>query len=93
MVVADMTLDQAQVRLTTLVRLGVRLVPPTPSLEHLALRWAQRLGHTVAYDAHYLALAETLGCDFWTADRRLVNAAQQHAEWIRWIGDFRHRAC
>jgi predicted nucleic acid-binding protein len=89
MVVTDMPLAQAQARLETLTQLGVRLVPPTPTLDRLALRWAHRLEHTVAYDAHYLALSETLGCDFWTADRRLVDGAREHAGagWIHWIGE------
>ena len=56
------------------MRLGVQLVPPTLELDRMALRWADRLGQTVAYDAHYLALAETLGCDFRTVDRRLADA-------------------
>jgi len=36
---------------------------------------AEKLNRPTAYDAHYLALAELLQCDFWTADRRLYNAA------------------
>ena len=37
---------------------------------------AGRLGRPVAYDAHYLALAEHLACEFWTADEWLVSAVQ-----------------
>jgi len=40
-----------------------------------------------AYDAQYLAVAAMLGCELWTADRRLVNAV--NAPWIRWVGDHR----
>ena len=84
MSLTGMSLSEAEARLETLARLGVQLVPPTPELDRLALRWAGRLGQTVAYDAHYLALAETLGCDFWTADRRLAEAAG--VSWVHWIG-------
>jgi predicted nucleic acid-binding protein len=35
---------------------------------------ADRFNRPTAYDAIYLALGETLGCDVWTADRRLYNA-------------------
>jgi predicted nucleic acid-binding protein len=78
---------EAEAHLETVIRLGVQLVPPTLELDRLALRWAGRLGQTVAYDAHYLALAETLGCDFWTADRRLADAAGPGARWVHWIGE------
>jgi predicted nucleic acid-binding protein len=40
-----------------------------------------------AYDAHYLALAERLGSELWTADKRLVQAlASFKLRWIRAIG-------
>jgi predicted nucleic acid-binding protein len=84
MSLTGMPLSEAETYLETLARLGVQLVPPTPELDRLALRWAGRLGQTVAYDAHYLALAEMLGCDFWTADRRLAAAAG--VSWVHWIG-------
>lgn len=34
------------------------------------------------------ALAEILGCEFWTADERLVNAAKDKLPWNRWLGDY-----
>ncbi len=40
-----------------------------------------------AYDAQYLAVAASLGCDLWTADQRLVNAVR--LPWLRWVGDHR----
>jgi predicted nucleic acid-binding protein len=78
-------LSEAQTRLEALAHLGMQLVPPTLELDYLALRWAARLGHTVAYDAHYLALAELLGCDFWTADRPLAAAARVQVPWVHTI--------
>ena len=39
-----------------------------------ALQLAVELGLGSTYDAHYLALAEDLNCEFWTADGRLYNA-------------------
>lgn len=86
MVITGMTLAEAETRLETLVQLGIRLVPPTPALDRSALRWAQRLEQTVAYDAHYLALAEVLGCQFWTADRRLAARLTPDARWVHWVG-------
>jgi predicted nucleic acid-binding protein len=37
-----------------------------------------------ATDAHYLALAERLGVDLWTADARLVKALQPFGvDWVK----------
>jgi predicted nucleic acid-binding protein len=48
---------------------------------------ADRLDRLAAYDAHYLAVAEYLACDFWTADERLINAVQPVLPWVRWVGE------
>ena len=67
-----------------LLALGVELVPSSPQQCHRALDWAERLGQARAYDATYLALAEELDAEFWTADRRLANAARHAgADWVR----------
>jgi predicted nucleic acid-binding protein len=59
----------------------------TPIDFHMrAFDLADRLGRPVAYDAHYLALAEHLACEFWTADKRLVNALQSRLPWVKWLG-------
>lgn len=39
-----------------------------------------------AYDAQYLAVAEHLGCEFWTADEKLVNSVSAQLPWVKWIG-------
>lgn len=58
------------------------------SLCKAALTWASHLQQVRAYDAFYLALAERLQTEFWTADKRLANAAQQlGATWVHWIGE------
>jgi predicted nucleic acid-binding protein len=44
-----------------------------PRLQMEALDVAARFTHPAAYDGHYLALAERLGIEFWTADRRLFD--------------------
>lgn len=41
---------------------------PSWLLHERAIELAEELNQRLAYDCHYLALAESLGCDFWTAD-------------------------
>jgi predicted nucleic acid-binding protein len=79
--------DLALEALDTIMELNVRCFGPTRDLHERALRWADRLGHSKAYDVQYLALAEEQGVEFWTADRRLVNGAlQAGVHWVHWIG-------
>ena len=59
-----------------------------PNLHVRAMELASRLGQGAVYDAHYLALAEALDCEVWTADERLVRIAGQVAGQVRWIGEF-----
>ena len=64
-------------------------VPDYPNIHQHAWDLATQLNRPTAYDAHYLALAQHLSCDFWTADRRLYNAAHTQFSWIHWLGDFK----
>lgn len=83
-----LTTDLAVEAIEKILALDVRCVTPTRSLHEQALRWADRLGHAKAYDAHYLALAEQESIELWTADRRLANGAQRAgAHWVHWIGE------
>jgi predicted nucleic acid-binding protein len=52
-----------------------------------AWRIAQTYDRPSLYDCYYLALAEQRGCDFWTADNRLVNSVQG-LPYVRHIRDF-----
>lgn len=47
---------------------------------------AYRLGLPASYDAHYLALAERLGVELWTADERLYNSVRHQLSWVRLAG-------
>ncbi len=57
------------------------------SIQASALEFATRFNRPKAYDAQYLAVAHTLGCELWTSDRRLVNAVGDKLPWVRWIGE------
>jgi predicted nucleic acid-binding protein len=53
-----------------------------------AFDWATRLKKKAAYDGFYLAAAEQLGAELWTADQALVNNARQvGASWVHWMGE------
>ena len=58
--------------------------PPLPAA---AVTWAERFGLPAAYDAHYLALADRLGAEFWTTDRRLANKVRPTLPRVRLVGE------
>jgi predicted nucleic acid-binding protein len=71
-----------------LFALRIELIPMETHRCQAALEWAGRLNQSRAYDAFYMALAEELGAEFWTADQRLARAAQQAGvTWTHWIGE------
>ena len=75
--------DQAKQALDLLQDLRIQPITPAVSLHNRALSWAARLGHSKAYDAHYLALAEEMSCPLLSADQRLVRAARGlGATWV-----------
>lgn len=59
-----------------------------PGLHVRALQLSSQLNQSAAYDAHYLALAESVGCELWTADERFYRAASRGIRNVRWIGEF-----
>lgn len=76
--------SQAQEALDNLLACEIGLHAPGP--EHI-LALAQRFRVT-AYDASYVALAEHLGAELWTADRPLYDAVAKRLSWVRWIADY-----
>jgi predicted nucleic acid-binding protein len=56
-------------------------------LHHEAIVLADALDLPATYDAHYLALAEHLGCELWTDDQRLIRQVTPSLPFVRWIGD------
>ncbi|MGD8792291.1 MAG: type II toxin-antitoxin system VapC family toxin [Anaerolineae bacterium] len=81
-----MSTDDALQAMERILALNIRCIPPTGQLHERALAWAERLGQSKAYDAHYVALAEVLGAEMWTADGRLArNARQVGVDWVRLV--------
>ncbi|MBU0492766.1 MAG: type II toxin-antitoxin system VapC family toxin [Chloroflexi bacterium] len=68
-------------------QLPVQMLAPA-GLHQRAWELAQQFNRPAAYDAHYLALAEMAGCDFWTADERLFNTVQADLGWVYWLGAY-----
>jgi len=55
------------------------------NLHQHALDLARRFSLPAAYDAHYLALAEQLGAEFWTADGPLARTVQPALPWVHLV--------
>jgi predicted nucleic acid-binding protein len=56
-----------------------------PDLHWRALDMADKFSLPAAYDAHYLALAELLEGEFWTADGRLARTVQPSLPWVHLV--------
>lgn len=82
----EMEVEAAAGLMQDLMAVGVALTE-TPELHRRALELASQLRQGAAYDAHYLALAESLDCELWTADQRFYRAASQGIGNVRWIGE------
>ena len=82
----ELTLEAASQRMESLLSSGLELLQP-PHLYGRALELAGQLRQGATYDAHYMALAETLGCELWTADEKFYRVASPVARSVRWIGE------
>jgi predicted nucleic acid-binding protein len=60
----------------------------TPASHIRAIQLSQQFGLPAAYDALYLALAESNHCELWTADKRMWNSIRGKLAWVRWLGDY-----
>jgi predicted nucleic acid-binding protein len=80
------SLTRATEHLAAFLALSIDFHNPA-GLHHQALVLADALGLPATYDAHYLALAEHLGCELWTDDQRLLRQVATSLPFVRWIGD------
>ncbi|MBL8133221.1 MAG: type II toxin-antitoxin system VapC family toxin [Anaerolineae bacterium] len=79
--------EQGRILLRRLFAYPVVYIEDEALLES-AYDFAQRFNRPRAYDSQYIALAERLNCEFWTADEVLVNSVQTRFSRIRWLGSF-----
>ena len=83
----ELTVDDSIRMIARLLESRLELHQP-PGLHVRALQLASLLRQNAAYDAHYLALAESFGCELWTADERFYRAASTSVANVRWLGEF-----
>ena len=79
--------DEADRALTTFLAFPIRLFSPI-DLHRQAFDLAGRYGLPAAYDSQYLAVAVSVGAEFWTADERLYNSLPRSLRWVKWIADY-----
>ena len=78
---------QVAARFIEYLRGRVELHDP-PHLHARAIELAATLGVRAVYDCHYLALAEALGCELWTADARFRRAASAASDDVHALSEF-----
>lgn len=81
------SLAEAQELLRRFAAFPVTISAPITLYED-ALTLADAYNLPAVYDAHYVALAQLLGCDLWTDDRRLLRALGGKLSFVKWIGDY-----
>ncbi|MBI2957929.1 MAG: type II toxin-antitoxin system VapC family toxin [Chloroflexi bacterium] len=70
--------------LTGLLDIGIE-VSESRQIHIRALELAQQLKTPAVYDTHYLALADILGCDLWTADEQFFNLVRDREPRVKWL--------
>jgi predicted nucleic acid-binding protein len=66
--------------------LGVKIISH-PDITRTAWELAKKYNLPRTYDMQYLAVAELEDCEFWTLDRKLVNAVRGKDKRVKWVGD------
>lgn len=84
----EISLSSAQQAVGDILRI-VELRDIAPPIVQRALEYAARFSQPAAYDSQFLALAEALGCELWTADERFWNTVRSSLPWVRWVGEVR----
>lgn len=81
----NLTADEGREAVRLILAVQAQRVPlPSPDDSY---ELAQRYQRSV-YDSWYVALAQQLGAEFWTADRKLYNALHEPLPFVRWLADY-----
>ena len=78
----DISAAAGQAAFDALLAQEIKLLHPG-WLETRAWELAQKYDRPTAYDAYYLALAEDVGCELWTADGRLHKVVHNALPWMK----------
>jgi predicted nucleic acid-binding protein len=84
---SELTEDQAELAVVRYLALPLQLVTP-PRLYEDAFTFALRHKLPSIYDSLYVALAESLRTELWTADQRLLQSVGKAAPWVRSIQEY-----
>jgi predicted nucleic acid-binding protein len=76
--------EDVEASIGLLLRMDIEMYDDPMLLGH-AFRITLRFNRPATYDSLYLALAEHLGIEFWTMDKRLYNAVHHHLPWVRLV--------
>ena len=79
--VGRLSTEESRRGLDIILGLGI-VADSSPELHSQAWELATQLGLPNAYDAHYLALSQSLGFQFWTADARLHRSVSRDLPWV-----------
>ena len=80
-IAGQITQQESEQLLERALNLGL-VIYGDAELHQQALEIARRQNLSTTYDAHYLALAERLGIEFWTVDLRLFNGVRSTLSWV-----------
>ncbi|MDP8924805.1 MAG: type II toxin-antitoxin system VapC family toxin, partial [Chloroflexota bacterium] len=83
-----LTRSEAAEALGTFLAFPLHIVS-TEDLYTRSFDFAVQAGLPSIYDSMYVVLAQSLGAELWTDDRRLLNSVAQISPWVRWIGHYR----
>jgi predicted nucleic acid-binding protein len=82
-----LTAHEAEAALDRFLALGTQVVS-SDALYQQSFAFAHQHGLADIYDTLYVVLAERLGTELWTDDRKLLDAVRHIAPWVRWIKDY-----
>ncbi len=82
----DFSLDDGVTAFGRILSYGVLLLD-TSHLWPRAMELATSQQQGAIYDCHYLALAEHLDCELWTADGKFYRATNGQHGRVRWLGE------
>lgn len=82
----DLTRAEGQANEDVVMQL-VTVAGDDPADARRAMEIAKQAGQKAVYDSQYVALAERLGCELWTADERFVRAAGAVFPFVRSLSE------